>query len=126
MAENSSRFERVKNLFQNWRGFSKSERAQYKVDTVGLLCRGLPPEDESSLKTGLRAGDTFFYASRGYVPFALFRLYKRGLLEESFSFAELKHCIRILIVMHIIDLLGFAVFKYYSDPVVYRHVTLPY
>ena len=91
-----------------------------------MLCRGLPTDDETSLKTGLRAGDAFFYASRGYVPFALFRLYKRGLLEESFSFAELKHCVRIMVVMHIIDLMGFAVFKYYSEPVVYKHVTLPY
>ena len=58
------------------------------------------------------------------MPFALFRLYKRGIFEEVFSFVEVKHLFRIMIVMHLIDLAGHAAFKYYTQPVVDEHIGL--
>ena len=66
--------------------------------------------------------NSIFYLSRAYVPFALFRLYRRGIFEEVFSFVEVKHMFRIAIVMHLIDLVGHAAFKFYTQPVLDRHI----
>ena len=63
-----------------------------------------------------------FYLSRAYVPYALFKLYRRGIFEEVFSFVEVKHLFRIAIVMHLIDLAGHAAFRYYTQPVVDMHM----
>ena len=60
--------------------------------------------------------------SRVYVPFALFRLYRRGVFEEVFSFVEVKHLFRIVVLMHLIDLAGHAAFRYYTQPVVDKHI----
>lgn len=65
-----------------------------------------------------------FGVSRLYVPFALFGLYKRGLFEDNFSFREVKYMFRIVVVMHMIDLLGHAMFKYYTIPVVEKHTSI--
>ena len=87
---------------------------QYRTDTVSVLCRGLPILDEKNLKNGLRIENSAYYISRGYVPFAMIRLYKRGIFEEAFTFNELKHAFRILIVMQLIDLAGHFAFRYYT------------
>ena len=42
-------------------------------------------------------------------------------MEETFTFAEVKHVARILIVMHMIDLAGFAVFKYMTLQTYEKH-----
>ncbi len=60
--------------------------------------------------------------SRAYVPAALFRLYRRGVFEEVFTFVEVKHLFKIVIFMHLIDLAGHAAFRFYTQPVLDRHI----
>jgi hypothetical protein len=63
-----------------------------------------------------------FYLSRLYVPFSLFRLYRSGQFEQSFSLTELKYIIRIVIVMQMLDLTGHAMLRYMTRPVVNKYV----
>jgi len=56
--------------------------------------------------------NVFFGLSRLYVPAALFRLYRRGLFDDHFSFTELKYIFRMVVVMHCIDLFGHFLFRY--------------
>lgn len=42
-------------------------------------------------------------------------LHRRGVFEESFSFIEVKHVARIMVLMHCIDLLGHYAFRYYTQ-----------
>ena len=65
-----------------------------------------------------------FGASRLYVPAALYSYYRRGLFEDNFSFRELKFMFRIVVIMHLIDLTGHAMFKFYTMPVVEKHTSL--
>ena len=63
-----------------------------------------------------------FYASRLYVPFALFMMYRRGVFQEAVSFGELKHVGKIAIMMHMIDLGGYAAMRLLSMPIVDKYV----
>lgn len=65
-----------------------------------------------------------FYLSRLYVPLSLFRMYRMGIFQESFSFSELKYIFRIIIAMQLIDLAGHAMLKYWTREVVGKHVGL--
>ena len=94
------------------------------MDTKALLCRGLEKNEESKIQNGLILENVVFGASRLYVPSALYSLYRRGLFEDNFSFRELKFMFRIVVVMHMIDLAGHAMFKYYTMAVVEKHTSL--
>ena len=63
-----------------------------------------------------------FYLSRAFVPFALFRLYRKGVFQDSFSFAEVKHIFKIIIVMQAIDLAGHYLLRRITWPTVSKHV----
>ena len=65
-----------------------------------------------------------YYTSRAYVPFTLFSLYRKGLFDDSFSSSELKHIVKILIVMHLIDLAGHAVLRYMNCDIVGKYIDL--
>ena len=63
-----------------------------------------------------------FYMSRGYVPTALFYLYRKGIFEESFSFGEFKHIMKIALFMHCIDLVGHAIFRGFTEPTINKYM----
>ena len=113
--------ERLKTLLKDWRSIiTKSPRQQYRTDAVALLCQGLEKQDETTLKYGIWLETSMFYGSRIYVPLTLVQLFRRGVFEESFTFVEVKHVCRILVVMHLIDLTGHLMFRFYTQPVVDR------
>jgi len=60
--------------------------------------------------------------SRLYVPLSLFLLYRRGVFNESFSFGEFKHIIRITIVMQLLDLTGHFLLRKMTRPVVDKYI----
>ena len=111
--------ERLKTLFKDWRSIiTKNPRQQYRTDAIALLCQGLEKQDENTLKYGIWLEQGAYYTSRTYVPFGLVQLFRRGIFEESFTFVEVKHVCRILVVMHLIDLAGHFSFRYMTQPVV--------
>lgn len=57
-----------------------------------------------------------------YVPYALFRMYRTGVFQESFSFSEVKYIFRIIIVMQLLDLTGHAILRYMTRPIVDKYV----
>ena len=63
-----------------------------------------------------------FYMSRFYVPYSLFRMYRSGIFQDSFSFLEIKYIVRIIIVMQAIDLAGHALLRYMTKPIVDKYV----
>ena len=58
------------------------------------------------------------------MPLALYSLHRKGVFEENFSFAEFKYIARIAIMMHLIDLAGHAAFKFVTQSVVDKHISL--
>ena len=87
------------------------------------MCRGdLAAEDVQRINNGLRIENAMFYLSRGFVPTALFYLYRKGLFEESFSFGEIKYIMKIAIFMHCIDLTGHAIFRAFSEPTLNKYM----
>ena len=84
----------------------------------------MEPQEESRIQNGLYAEQGIYYMSRAYVPAALVSMYRKGIFGEAFSFMEVKYICRIAIVMHLIDLAGHAFFKFYTLPVVDRHISL--
>lgn len=64
-----------------------------------------------------------FYLSRVYVPYSLFTLYRRGAFDEHFTVGELRHLIRIVIVMQMIDIAGHAMLRYFTKPIVNKYVS---
>lgn len=96
------------------------------MDTKALLCRGLEKKEEKKIQNGLYLENAVFAASRLYVPAVLYSYYKRGLFEDNFSFRELKLMFRVAVIMHLIDLAGHAMFKFYTMPVVEKHTSLNY
>ena len=65
-----------------------------------------------------------FYLSRVYVPYSLFRLYRKGIFDETFSAGELRHIVRILIVMHLLDIAGHVALRYMTVEAVGKYVDL--
>lgn len=65
-----------------------------------------------------------YYLSRGFVPIALFVMYKRGMFAESFQMKELKYMIRIAVVMHLIDLSGHFMLQFLSMGILDKHIGL--
>lgn len=117
-------WQRATQQLANWQSFTKAERFQYRADTKALICRDLPKPDSQQLQQGLRIEDGVFWLSRLYVPFSFYRLYSRGLLEESFSFGEVRHVVRILLVMHLVDLGGHFLMRMHTGPVVDKHTKM--
>ena len=109
-------------ILKDWRSFAKAERQVYRTDVVQLLCRGLGEPDETTLKRGVHLEQGIYYLSRLYVPFRLWRLYKKGVFGESFSFTEVSYMLRMLVVMHGIDLSGHFLFKLTTLPTYKKHM----
>lgn len=91
--------EKIGRIVNELKSFNKSERSQFRVDAKALMCRGIEDNEVKRIQYGLHAENGMFYLSRLYVPYSLFSLYRRGVFEEHFTFAELKHLIKIVIVM---------------------------
>lgn len=87
-----------------------------------LLCRNIEENEVKIIKRGQRAEEIMFYVSRAYVPFSFFRLYRRGVFDEYFTFSELKAVVRIALGMYFISLLGHAMMRYISMPVVDKYI----
>lgn len=68
------------------------------------------------------AENGIYYMSRLYVPFALFSLYRRGMFAEQFTFLELKYVVRIAVVMYLIEIGGFMLFRRMTLPLVDKYV----
>ena len=60
--------------------------------------------------------------SRLYVPWGLFSMYRSGIFQETFSFAELRYVFRIIIIMQCLDLAGHAILRYMTKPIVEKYV----
>ena len=65
-----------------------------------------------------------FAASRAYVPFSFFLLYRRGVFGETFTFGEAKYIARVVIGMHLIDCLGHLLFKWWTNDCYNRHIRI--
>ena len=65
-----------------------------------------------------------FGLSRALVPFSLFIMYRRGIFQESFNFAELKSIVKIGVGMHAVDLSGHFLMRQFTDVIVEKHVGL--
>ena len=66
--------------FKKWISFR--ERQQFRVDLKATLCKGLPEDEIKYIKFNLRLEDTSFYISRAYVPWAFWRMYRKGIFEQ--------------------------------------------
>ena len=104
------------------RTFTKSDRLQYRIDVKALMCRGIETAEVSSIQRGLYSEDGMFYLSRVYVPYALFRMHRSGIFQQSFSFMEIKYIFRVIVVMQLIDLTGHACLRYMTRPIVDKYV----
>jgi len=101
----------------------KIERSQYRTDAKAIMCRGdLEAVDVARIKNGIMFENAMFYVSRGYVPTALFYLYRKGIFEESFSFGEFKYLAKIALAMHCIDLAGHCAFRAFTEPTLNKYM----
>lgn len=117
--------EKINRILSDWRNFTKTGRLQYTTDSKALMCRSdLLEKERNTLQTSLKIEEGMFYVSRVYVPYSIFKLYRRGAFDDSFSLLEIKHMIRILIVMHLLDLSGHALLRYMTNEVVGKYVDL--
>ena len=114
---------KIERAVGHWKIFTSMERAQFKTDLQALLCSGKLTDDEvNKVRTAIYLEQGIFYASRLYVPFALFMMYRRGVFQEAVSFGELRHVGKIAIMMHMIDLGGYAAMRLLSMPIVDKYV----
>ena len=65
-----------------------------------------------------------FFLSRGFVPIALFYMYKKGIFGESFHMREVKSIIKIGVMMHLIDLTGFFMLRFGTHNILEKHIGL--
>ena len=65
-----------------------------------------------------------FYASRGFVPMALFWMYRKGIFAESFQVREVKYIMKIAVIMHLIDLTGHFMLRFMSHDIYEKHIGL--
>ena len=86
------------------------------------MCRGIEDKEVKTIQHGLYAEDGMFYLSRLYVPYSLFKMYRAGIFQDSFSFMEIKYIFRIIICMQAIDLAGHALLRYMTKPIVDKYV----
>jgi hypothetical protein len=86
------------------------------------MCRGIEDAEVKRIQNGLYVEDGMFYLSRLYVPYSLFRMYRLGIFQESFSFMEVKYIFRIIIMMQLLDLAGHAALRYMTKPIVDKYV----
>lgn len=63
-----------------------------------------------------------WYVSRAYVPYAFYRMYKKGTFEEYFTFVEVKAVIKVAIMMYLISLTGHAMMRYMTRDVVDKYI----
>ena len=68
--------EKISRMFSELRTYTKTDRFQYRTDVKALLCRGIDEKEQTRIKNAVMTEDAMFYASRTYVPLALFRLYR--------------------------------------------------
>ena len=114
--------EKINRVFGDIRTFAKADRLQYRIDAKALMCRGIQDDEVKQIQRGLYAEDGMFYLSRLYVPWGLFRMYRSGIFQDTFSFTEIRYVIRIIIVMQFLDLAGHAAFRYMTRPIVDKYV----
>jgi hypothetical protein len=88
------------------------------------MCRGIEESEVKRIKQGLYVSDGMFYMSRLYVPYFLFRMYRLGIFQESFSLLEVRLIVRIIIVMHLLDLAGHSALRYMTKPIIAKHLGL--
>lgn len=114
--------EKVNLLWDELRLLTKADRLQYRTDIKAVMCRGIPDNEAYKIKQGLQIENGFFGLSRAYVPFTIWRLYRRGVFQETFSFGELKYMFRIMVFMHLIDCFGHLVMKQYTKELYNKHI----
>jgi len=114
--------EHINKVLQQKAWWSKHERMQYRTDAIALMCRDIPKQDIQTINYGLYTEQTFFWLSRLYVPFALVRMYRRGVFADSLTTQELKAVFKTGIVMHVIDVFGHFVFRLQTFQTVDKHV----
>ena len=56
------------------------------------------------------------------MPTQIYRLYKHGIFEQSFSFGELRFMLRIFLVMHVVNCGGHLLMKQWTKPVFDKHI----
>ena len=86
------------------------------------MCRGIEEKEVNQIKNGIRITDNFYIGSRLYVPTSLYLLYKKGAFSDTFRFAELRHIGRVFILMHLIDLTGHILMKWYLQPIHAKYI----
>jgi hypothetical protein len=114
--------EKINRVFGDIRTFAKSDRLQYRIDAKALMCRGIKDDEVKQIQRGLYVEDGMFYLSRLYVPWGLFRMYRSGIFQDTFSFMEIRYVIRIIIAMQCLDLAGHAALRYMTRPIVDKYV----
>ncbi|CDW82563.1 UNKNOWN [Stylonychia lemnae] len=114
--------ERILRIREEMFTYVKTRRQQYTTDTKALLCRGIEENEIAKIQNGLKAEQGMFYASRAYVPLALFTLYRRGAFESTFSPGELRKIVKIAIVMQMIDLFGHFLLKQMTEPIHAKYI----
>lgn len=86
------------------------------------MCRGIEEHEVKTISNAIKTENGMFYLSRIYVPLGLFSLYRKGVFAESFTFMEFKYVLRIAIVMYLIELSGFYLFRRMTLPIVDKYV----
>lgn len=114
--------EHINKVLKQKAWWSKYERMQYRTDAIALKCRDIPKSDITTIQNGLYTEQCFFWLSRLYVPFALFRMYRRGVFTDSLTTSELKSVLKIAVSMHVIDLFGHFLFRLQTAQTVDKHI----
>ena len=74
--------ERITQMTGELKKLTKLDRWQYRTDIKAVMCSGsLSQAEVDRVKKGLWIEDGFYWASRAYVPFRIFGLYKLGVFE---------------------------------------------
>lgn len=116
--------EHINRVITQKQWWQQVNRQQYRTDAIALMCRGIEPADANSIRYGLYTEKAFFWVSRLYVPFALFRMYRKGVFVDALTTQELKAVAKIAIGMHLIDVFGHFLFRLQTAQVIDKHTTI--
>ena len=70
---------RIEKAIGSLQYFTPADRSQYQTDLQALMCSGrLNDSEVNKVRTAIYLEKAVFYASRLFVPFSLFMMYRRG------------------------------------------------